>query len=96
MIKVATSSDNTPRLSRNTVIKAIIRYRKVNDLERAQLYGFDRVRANEAIGFLNNLASLNKKTRKSIDDTEFYVESSVYDGLRDSMLEAAKKIRGEV
>ncbi|MCY3412948.1 MAG: hypothetical protein INQ03_15020 [Candidatus Heimdallarchaeota archaeon] len=96
LLKVSVMKDDAPRLMKNTVINAIVRYKVVNDQERAQLYNARKVKATEAIEFLNRLASVNRKTKESIDDTEFFVDSGIYDGLKPAILEAAKKIRSAV
>lgn len=93
LLKVSAMPENAPRLTRNTVVNAIVRYKVVKDLERAQLYHADKVKATDAISFLTDLSSLNRVTKKSIDETEFFVESEIYDGLKENLLKAAKRIR---
>ncbi|MHA2502684.1 MAG: DHH family phosphoesterase [Candidatus Kariarchaeaceae archaeon] len=85
-----------PSVMRNTVVRIIGRFRIYNDQERIQVYSMEKVKASEAMNFMENLASINQRDGTQLDTLEFFVESEVYNELKPRFVEAAKRIRSAV
>lgn len=77
----------------SSVVQIVARYRVVNEKDRLQIFSIDKVKHHQALDFFEDLSGMNITTGKSIEETEFHVESSVYDELRSSFVSAAKRIR---
>lgn len=85
-----------PSVIRNTVVRIIGRFRLYNDQERLQVYSLEKVKASEAMDFMENLAAINQRDGTQLGELEFFVESEVYTELKPRFVNAAKRIRSAV
>lgn len=84
------------QFNKNTVVHAILRYRTRDEQERIQLYQLEKAHASDSFDFFDNLATVNREDGSSLEDTEFFVDSNVYDGLKPEIIKAATRIRKAV
>ncbi len=86
-------SKSYSNINSSSVVKIVARYRVVNEKDRLQIFSIDKTKHHDAIEFFEDLSGVNIIDGKSIEETSFHVESSVYDELKVSFASAAKRIR---
>jgi RecJ-like exonuclease len=82
-----------PNITNSNVVQIVARYKVINEQDRLQIFSIDKVKQHEAFEFFDELAAINIQTGGSVDETTFFIESSLYDQLKPSFVKAANRIR---